>query len=181
MQDDAVELRRREDARLDGAVLARAIAAAAEPLPPLEDTEAFGARFDRFGRARVVLLGEATHGTSEFYRARAAITRRLVERHGFTIVALEADWPDAARLDRWVRGRPSAAPADGPAFARFPTWMWRNAEARDFFAWLRARNAALPPGRRAAVRGVDIYSLGASIEAVLGYLDANDPEAARAR
>jgi erythromycin esterase-like protein len=165
--------------QLGEADLPRLIAAAAEPLPPLEDTEAFGARFDRFGAARVVLLGEATHGTGEFYRARAAVTRRLVERHGFGIVALEADWPDAARLDRWVRDRP-AAPADGPAFARFPAWMWRNAEMRGFAAWLRARNAALPPGRRAAVRGLDIYSLGASIEAVLGYLDANDPEAARA-
>lgn len=165
--------------RGDGAELPGLIAAAAEPLPPLEDSEAFGARFDRFGGARVVLLGEATHGTSEFYRARAAITRRLIERHGFNIVALEADWPDAAQLDRWVRGRP-AAPRDGGAFARFPTWMWRNAEMRDFVGWLRARNAALPPERRAAVRGLDIYSLGASIESVLGYLDANDPEAARA-
>jgi erythromycin esterase-like protein len=146
----------------------------------LEDAEAFGARFDRFGGARVVLLGEATHGTSEFYRARAAITRRLVERHGFGIVALEADWPDAAQLDRWVRDRPAAAPADGPAFARFPTWMWRNAEMCDFVVWLRAHNASLPPERRAAVRGLDIYSLGASIESVLGYLDANDPDAARA-
>ncbi len=179
MQDTSREPRRREAAQPDGADLPRLIAAAAEPLPPLEDTEAFGARFDRFGAARVVLLGEATHGTSEFYRARAAITRRLIERHGFNIVALEADWPDAARLDRWVRDRP-AAPADGPAFARFPAWMWRNAEMRDFVGWLRARNAALPPERRAAVRGLDIYSLGASIESVLGYLDSNDPDAARA-
>jgi erythromycin esterase-like protein len=127
-----------------------------------------------------VLLGEATHGTSEFYRARVAVTRGLIERHGFNIVALEADWPDAAQLDRWVRDRPAAAPADGPAFSRFPTWMWRNAEMRDFVAWLRTRNAALPPERRAAVRGLDIYSLGASVEAVLGYLHANDPDAARA-
>ncbi len=171
--------RRRETSSSEEVDLPRLIAAAVEPLPPLEDAEAFGARFDRFGQARVVLLGEATHGTSEFYRARAAITRRLIERHGFGIVALEADWPDAARLDRWVRDRP-AAPADGPAFARFPTWMWRNEEMRDFVAWLRARNAALPPGRRAAVRGLDIYSLGASIESVLGYLDRNDPDAARA-
>ncbi len=166
----------------DGAAAAiRAVAALAEALPPLDDAEAFAARFDRFAEgARVVLLGEATHGTSEFYRARAAITRRLIERHGFGIVALEADWPDAARLDRWVRQQRPAAPSGGTAVARFPTWMWRNAEVRDFTAWLRAHNAALPPERRAALRGLDLYSLGASIEAVLGHLDAHDPEAARA-
>jgi erythromycin esterase-like protein len=81
-----------------------------EPLPALADADAFGAAFDRFGEARVVLLGEATHGTSEFYRARAAITRRLIERHGFTIVAVEADWPDANRIDRHVRHRPQPQP-----------------------------------------------------------------------
>jgi erythromycin esterase-like protein len=184
VSENASEPRRGDDhdaADRDGGVdLPRLLAAAAEPLPPCDEVEAFGARFDRYGEARVVLLGEATHGTSEFYRARAAITRRLVERHGFTIVALEADWPDAAQLDRWVRDRPAAAPADGPAFARFPTWMWRNIEMREFVAWLRARNAALPTASRVAVRGLDIYSLGASIESVLAYLDTNDPEAARA-
>src|SRR4051794_15174350 len=113
MPEDQWDQRHDED-------LARQVAAA-EPLPPLDDIGGFGACFDRFAVARVVLLGEATHGSSEFYRARAAITRRLIERHGFTIIAAEADWPDAAQLDRWVRDRP-AAPADGPAFARFPTW-----------------------------------------------------------
>ena len=87
--------------------LPQLIAQAAEPLPEIDDP-AFGAMFDRFGDARVVLLGEASHGTSEFYRARAAITRRLVERHGFTIVAVEADWPDAAAIDRYVRHREPA-------------------------------------------------------------------------
>jgi erythromycin esterase-like protein len=162
------------------AEIGRLIARSAAPLPPLEDTEAFGAAFDRFAAARVVLLGEATHGTSEFYRARAAITRRLIERHGFSIVAVEADWPDAARIDRWVRRRGTAQPEEGPAFARFPTWMWRNAEMRDFVGWLRAHNAELLPERRAEFRGLDVYSLGASIAAVLAYLDATDPEAAKA-
>lgn len=157
----------------------RAIAAAAEPLPDPGDAEAFGAHFDRFAAARVVLLGEATHGTAEFYRARAAITRRLIERHGFSIVALEADWPDAARLDAELRARP-APPADGEPFSRFPRWMWRNAEFRAFTDWLRGHNAALSPGRRVALRGLDIYSLGSSIETVLAHLDAADPEAARA-
>jgi len=180
MPADATELHSRKAIRQeDEAGLVRLIAAWAEPLPELDDVAAFGARFDRFGQARLVLLGEATHGSSEFYRARAAITRRLIEAHGFTIVAAEADWPDASQLDRWVRDRP-AAPADGPAFTRFPTWMWRNAEMRDFTTWLRAHNAGLPPERRVAFRGLDIYSLGASVEAVLAYLNANDPEAARA-
>ncbi len=84
--------------------LVAALREAAEPLPDPADATAFGAHFDRFGDARIVLLGEATHGSAEFYRARAAITRRLVERHGFTIVAVEADWPDAYRVNRYVRG-----------------------------------------------------------------------------
>jgi erythromycin esterase-like protein len=162
------------------AEIGQLIRAAAEALPPLEDAEAFGGAFDRFAGARVVLLGEATHGTSEFYRARAAITRRLIERHGFGIVAVEADWPDAARIDRWVRQRGAPGPEEGPAFTRFPTWMWRNAEVRDFTGWLRAHNAPLPPERRVEFRGLDVYSLGSSIAAVLAYLDANDPEAAKA-
>src|SRR3954452_20536279 len=91
---------------------------AAEPLPGI-DGPAFGAMFDRYGDARVVLLGEASHGTSEFYRARAAISRRLIEHHGFNIVAVEADWPDAAHLDRYVRSRPDPAHAE-PPFRRFP-------------------------------------------------------------
>jgi erythromycin esterase-like protein len=137
-----------------------------EPLPPITDGQAFGARFDRFADAKVVLLGEATHGTSEFYRARAAITRRLIERHGFTIVAVEADWPDAARIDAYVRRRP-IKPADDDAFTRFPTWMWRNEEVAD-----------LPEDQRVEFRGLDVYSLNSSIKAVLDYLDKVDPDAA---
>ncbi len=160
--------------------LRRLLGSAAEALPPIGDADAFGAAFDRFGAARVVLLGEATHGTSEFYRARAAITRRLVERHGFTIVAVEADWPDAARVDRWVRQRGGPDPEGGAPFTRFPTWMWRNTEMRDFATWLRAHNAGRPPAERVEFRGLDVYSLGNSIAAVLRHLDETDPEAARA-
>jgi protein-L-isoaspartate(D-aspartate) O-methyltransferase len=152
------------------------IAEAAEPLPDLDDP-AFGAQFDRFAGARVVLLGEASHGASEFYRARAAITRRLVEAHGFSIVAVEADWPDAASLDRQIRGRPARAEAE-PAFQRFPTWMWRNREVEAFTAWLTAWNAARPMARRAGFYGLDLYNLSASLRAVLDYLDKVDPEAA---
>ena len=102
------------------------IRAAAEPLPDLDDPR-FGAMFDRIADRRVVLLGEASHGTSEFYRARARITERLIREHGFNIVAVEADWPDAAHVDRYIRHRPQGG-LDEPAFSRFPTWMWRNEE-----------------------------------------------------
>ena len=150
---------------------------ACEPLPPLSHTEAFGAAFDRFGGARVVLIGEATHGSSEFYHARAAITRRLIEKHGFTIVAVEADWPDADRIDRHLRWRLHGG-YDEDSFARFPTWMWRNEEVAGFVDWLRAYNQDLPMDRRAEFRGLDVYSLRSSIAAVLSYLDRVDPEAA---
>jgi protein-L-isoaspartate(D-aspartate) O-methyltransferase len=162
--------------RAPAASLPELIRRAAEPLPDLEDA-AFGALFDRFANARVVLLGEASHGTSEFYRARAAITRRLVERHGFTIVAVEADWPDAASLDRYVRDRPAPAHAE-PPFRRFPTWMWRNTDVEAFTGWLREWNLAQPPDARAGFHGLDLYNLSGSIRAVLDYLDRTDPEAA---
>lgn len=156
-----------------GAMIARH----AEPLPDIDDP-AFGALFDRIGSARVVAIGEATHGTSEFYRARAAITRRLIEEHGFTIVAIEADWPDAAAIDRHVRGLDG--PRSEPPFARFPTWMWRNEETRKFVDWLGAHNAGIgDPVCRVSFHGLDLYSLDASVRAVLDYLDGVDPLAAR--
>jgi erythromycin esterase-like protein len=126
----------------------------------------------------VVRLGEASHGTSEFYRARDAITRRLIETHGFEIVAVEADWPDAATVDRDVRQLPPREDAE-PPFQRFPTWMWRNAEVDVFLGWLRAHNATQPLERRAAFHGLDLYSLGRSMRAVIDYLDEIDPDAAR--
>ncbi|HEX8193196.1 MAG TPA: protein-L-isoaspartate(D-aspartate) O-methyltransferase [Allosphingosinicella sp.] len=156
--------------------IAEVVAEAAEPLPDIDDP-AFAEVFDRFGSARVVLLGEASHGTSEFYRARAAITRRLVERHGFDIVAVEADWPDAASIDRYVRGRPKREGEESP-FSRFPTWMWRNRDVDDFVRWLRARNEALEPAARTGFYGLDLYNMGGSIRAVIDYLDEVDPEAA---
>lgn len=149
-----------------------------EPLPSLDDQEAFGAMFDRFADAKVVLLGEATHGTSEFYRARAAITRRLIEKHGFNIVAVEADWPDAARIDAYVRHR-SVPDTDDVAFERFPTWMWRNEEVADFVNWMREHDKDRAEDDRAEFRGLDVYSLHSSIRAVLDYLDKVDPDAAQ--
>jgi protein-L-isoaspartate(D-aspartate) O-methyltransferase len=162
-----------------GRSLPAMIADAAEPLPDLDDP-AFARLFDRFADRRVVLLGEASHGTSEFYRARAAITRRLVEEHGFTIVAVEADWPDAAAVDRYVRHRP-ALPGAEPPFQRFPTWMWRNTDVAAFVAWLRAHNASVPASdRQVGFYGLDLYNMSGSIAAVVDYLDKVDPKAAAA-
>jgi putative phosphoribosyl transferase len=149
---------------------------AAEPLADIDDP-AFARSFDRFADARVVLLGEASHGTSEFYRARAAITRRLIEQHGFCLVAVEADWPDAAAVDRHVRGKPYRAMETRP-FTRFPTWMWRNAEFEAFVRWMRTHNLSLPSNRRAAFYGLDLYNMRASMAEVLDYLDKVDAEAA---
>ena len=160
-----------------GQTLPEMIAEAAEPLPDFDDP-ALGRLFDRFADRRVVLLGEASHGTSEFYRARAAITRRLIEDHGFTIVAVEADWPDAAAVDRYVRHRPAQARAE-PPFQRFPTWMWRNTEVAALIEWMRKHNAGVPElERRAGFYGLYIYNMSGSIAAVLEYLDKVDPEAA---
>lgn len=132
----------------------------------------------------LVLIGEASHGTHEFYRERALITKRLIEEQGFHAVAVEADWPDAYRVNRYLHG----APQDGDAeealrgFRRFPTWMWRNAEVLDFLGWLRAYNERPDAGPGASFFGLDVYSLFASIAAVVEYLDKVDPAAAaRAR
>ena len=152
------------------------IADALEDLPDPDDPD-FAEAFDRFADRRVVLLGEASHGTSDFYRARAAITRRLIERHGFTIVAVEADWPDAAAINRYVRGVPVRHGEAAP-FQRFPIWMWRNAEVNAFIGWLRAHNAAQGVDGQAGFYGLDLYNMSGSIAAVLAYLDAVDPEAA---
>ena len=137
------------------------------------------------GAARFALLGEASHGTHEFYRERAAITQRLVAEKGFAAVAMEADWPDAYRVNRYVRSASDDADARAALadFLRFPTWMWRNTDVVEFIEWLRAHNDALPPGAaKIGVYGLDLYSLRASMDAVLRYLETIDPQAAaRAR
>ena len=132
----------------------------------------------RIGGARVVLIGEATHGTSEFYRMRARITRELIEQCGFGIVAIEGDWTDASAIDAHVR--PAVRhPHIGAAFSRFPTWMWRNREVMEFVDWLYEHNAVQADVTdQAAVYGLDLYSLSASIGAVLEFLDRVDPDAA---
>jgi erythromycin esterase-like protein len=138
----------------------------------------------RIGNARFVLLGEASHGTHEFYEARARITMRLVAERGFSGVAIEGDWPDASRVNRFVRGQGDDASAEAAlrGFRRFPTWMWRNTTVLDFVDRLRAWNASRPAAARAGFYGLDLYSLNASMAAVLDYLERTDPAlAARAR
>ena len=133
------------------------------------------------GPARFALLGEASHGTADFYRERIRITQRLIAEQGFTAVAVEADWPDAWRVNRYVRGlsddRDAVAALSG--FQRFPAWMWRNTEVRDFVEWLRDYNSGRGQREQVGFYGVDLYSLFASMQAVLAYLDRTDPEAAR--
>ena len=137
---------------------------------------------DLIGDARFVLLGEASHGTHEFYHERALITQRLIEEKGFTAVAVEADWPDAYRVNRYVRGASDdvygiEALAD---FRRFPAWMWRNTDVVEFVEWLRVRNDSLPVGALATgFYGLDLYSLHVSMEAVVRFLEKVDPEAAK--
>jgi len=134
------------------------------------------------GAAQFVLIGEASHGTHDFYATRAELTRRLIAEKGFRILALEADWPDMLRVHRHVTGRthePSAAMALGD-FRRFPAWMWRNTVTAEFVDWLRSWNLQSDrKNDRAGIFGMDLYSLHASMESVLGYLDKSDPEAAR--
>jgi erythromycin esterase-like protein len=151
-------------------------------LQPLQGGERqYDGLLDLIGDARFALLGEASHGTKEFYRERMAVTRRLIAEKNFTAVAVEADWPDAWRVNRYVRGLSDDADADAAlsGFKRFPSWMWRNVEVRDFVEWLREFNRGR--GRQAQVGfyGIDLYSLFSSIQAVLAYLDRTDPQAAR--
>ena len=151
----------------------------AEAAEPFGDLHELCDLVERFSDRRIVMLGEATHGTAEFYQARARITEMLVDRHGFNIVAVEADWPDASVYDAYVRGLPRPVVPQS-AFTRFPTWMWRNGQVADFLDRLKEINATIAdPDRKAGFYGLDIYSLGASIETVLAYLDKVDPQAAR--
>ncbi|GAA3970266.1 protein-L-isoaspartate(D-aspartate) O-methyltransferase [Allohahella marinimesophila] len=155
---------------------ARLIAEAAEPFESI-DSAKLDALLERIGDSKVVLIGEASHGTSEFYTMRARITQALIEKKGFNIVAAEADWPDASRINQYVRHLESPE-ARWQTFARFPTWMWRNREVQAFVDWLHEHNGNVAEQERAGFYGLDLYSLYTSIEAVLEYLDKKDPEAA---
>ena len=155
------------------------IGRSAEPFDDIETAD-LDPLLERIGDARLVLLGEASHGTSDFYRMRARITRELIEKRGFDFVAVEADWPDAAEIDAFVRHRAEDRPHMKP-FQRFPRWMWANTDVLDFARWLRRYNEQFgdqAPGRMAGFHGLDLYSMHTSIDAVLDYLDDVDPDAA---
>jgi erythromycin esterase-like protein len=142
-----------------------------------------GALLERIASAHVILIGEASHGTQDFYHLRATITKNLIQHHGLTAVAVEADWPDAYRINRYVRGEGVDGDANAAlsGFERFPSWMWRNTEVLSFVRWLREWNDEHPKSK-VGFYGLDLYSLSRSVEAVIAYLDKVDPEAAvRAR
>jgi erythromycin esterase-like protein len=149
--------------------------------PLAGDANDYDKLLELIGDARFVLLGEATHGTHEFYSERAAITKRLIAEKGFSILAIEADWPDSARVHRYVRSMPAASAGEALAgFRRFPTWMWRNTVVVEFVEWLRAFNRDIERKRMpVGFYGMDLYSLHTSIDAVLGYLDKVDRDAAK--
>lgn len=139
---------------------------------------------ERIGDSRVVLLGESSHGTAEFYEMRARITKELIEKKGFTIITAEADWPDAAHIHHYINGREDDALLQNKPFSRFPTWMWANQSMLEFTHWLHAYNTKIEnaktesPAQKVGFYGLDLYSLYSSIEAVLDYLQQVDPKAA---
>lgn len=159
--------------------LVQAIAGAVRPLK--DGASAWDPLLETIGDARIVLLGEATHGTHEFYNARAEITRRLISERNFDAVAVEADWPDSLRASRYAQGAAQDQDANRAlgSFERFPRWMWRNADVLAFIEWLKRENDARAPEDRVGFFGLDLYSLRASMDAVVRYLATVDPEAER--
>src|SRR3982750_3755842 len=143
--------------------------------------EGYDALLKSAATAQCVLIGEASHGTHEFYATRAELTRRLIVEKGFRAVAVEADWPDSFRVHRFVTGRSEDRDAAEALreFQRFPAWMWRNTVVADFVEWLRGWNAKGDAAEQTGFYGLDLYSLHSSIDAVLGYLEKVDPPAAR--
>jgi erythromycin esterase-like protein len=155
------------------------LSASAHALPG--EPSDYDALMERIGDAPLVLIGEASHGTHDFYYERAEITKRLIAEKGFTAVAVEADWPDADRVNRFVRGVSDDQSGEAALsnFRRFPTWMWRNTDVLRFLAWLQDYNQSRSSAQRAGFYGLDLYSMYSSIEAVIDYLDSVDPEAAQ--
>lgn len=147
---------------------------------PLEGPGDLQPLIDRIGDARFVCIGEASHGTHEYYAWRCELSRQLIERHGYTVIGVEGDWPDCWRLNQWVRGREDRD-ADArevlDGFARWPTWMWANEDVADFLDWLRARNAGLTEREQVGFYGLDVYSLWDSLREVFAWLDRNAPDA----
>jgi erythromycin esterase-like protein len=167
--------------RRDGAPPSAVVMAVREAAHPVAGTPAdYDPLMAMIGDARFVLLGEATHGTHEFYRERARITQRLIEEKGFTAVAVEGDWPDTDRVNQYVRGHGGGTTAEEAlsGYTRFPAWMWRNTDVRDLVGWLRSYNDPRPTEGDVGIYGLDVYSLYTSADAVAGYLSRLDPAAA---
>jgi protein-L-isoaspartate(D-aspartate) O-methyltransferase len=169
-------------ARQSGSTLPELIHESSEHFTEIDSANLDGL-LERIADARVVLLGEATHGTAEFYDMRARITRELIEKKGFTIVAVEAEWPDAESIDHYIRG-PGHSPFDrhrskAKPFTGFPSWMWANHSVLAFTHWLKVYNQGLTAADKGVgFYGLDLYNMYSSIEAVLDYLHEVDPQAA---
>lgn len=149
-------------------------------MPILDSKEKYASLLEKIGDARFVLMGEATHGTHEFYQTRIELTRQLIEEKGFTAVMIEGDWPDAYRVHRYLQGQGDANESEAALedFKRFPTWMWQNKTLPPFLKWLRAYNDKIKPINKVGFYGLDLYSLNASMQAVIQYLKKVDPQAA---
>jgi erythromycin esterase len=145
---------------------------------PLHGPKDLDPLLDRIGEAHFVLLGEASHGTADYYTWRAEITKRLIQENGFSFLAVEGDWPDCYEVNRFIKGQRSGSSRDTlHAFRRWPTWMWANEEIADLADWLRQHNERLPEGRKVGFYGLDVYSLWDSLYQVMGYLRRVDPKA----
>lgn len=149
---------------------------------PLQRASDLDPLLEQIGEAHYVLLGEATHGTSDYYMWRFRLSQRLISEKGFSFIAVEGDWPDCYQVNRYVKGYPASGAHAGEvlhSFDRWPTWMWANEEIVSLAEWLCEHNADLPDRRKVGFYGLDVYSLWESMEAVIAYLDKADPEAAR--
>lgn len=154
---------------------------AAKYIKPLERKEDLDPLMDRIGDSKYVLLGEATHGTHEYYSWRAEISKRLIEEKGFSFVAVEGDWPDCYKINRWVKDLPGSGASIQEVlknFKRWPTWMWANWEIAAFADWMKRHNSGLEPSEKVGFYGLDVYSLWESMESIVNYLEKEDPETA---
>ncbi len=154
---------------------------AAKHIKPLESKEDLDPLMDRIGDSKYVLLGEATHGTHEYYTWRAEISKRLIEEKGFSFVAVEGDWPDCYKINRWVKGLPGAGSSIEEVlknFKRWPPWMWANWEIAAFAEWMKEHNSGLDPANKVGFYGLDVYSLWESMESIVNYLEKEDPQTA---
>jgi erythromycin esterase len=172
--------RRRRPSREDPPVSAGLLAAVRSMARPLRSPADLDPLLERIGDARYVLLGEASHGTAEYYTWRAELSKRLIRGKGFSFLAVEGDWPDCYRVNRFVKGYPDSGGSARDvlhAFGRWPTWMWANDEVAELVGWLRRHNEGLPEDERAGFYGLDVYSLWDSLYQVVAYLKRASPAA----